>query len=143
MLPSGDLIIGQVNINYVASNTFSQNNLSVTQDSVGLDSVAASKNSNVWAATGGIKYYPLNDRWQATTNVRVYNLLFTYADDLSGNKDARATYLFDNNFVSFNSDMERNYTASAGRQFMHGRGAATLTSDFKKYTGVKLIFIVQ
>lgn len=143
MIPTGDLIISQVNMNYVASNTFNQNNLSLTQDSVGLQSVATSRNTTAWAASGGVKYYPLNDRWRANTDIRVYNMLLTYTNDFKGNADARATYLFDNNFISFNTDMGSNHQASAGRQFMQGRGAATVTSDFKKYTGVKLIFIVQ
>lgn len=143
MLPNGDLIIGQVNVNYISPTTFNQNNLALTHDSVGLQSVAASSKTSSWSATGGVKYYPFNDRWRANTDIRVYNMLFTYADDFNGNKDARATYLIDNNFFSFNTDMERKFQASAGRQFMQGRGAATVTSDFKKYTGVKLIFIVQ
>lgn len=143
MLPNGDLVISRVNMTYVGSDSFHQNNLSLTQDGVSLETVTSSKNASTWAASGGLKYYPLDNRWRVMSNVRVYNFLLGYTDNLSGIKDARATYMFDNNFVSVDSNLNNQFRASAGREFMKGRGAATFTTDFKKTAEIKVIFIVQ
>lgn len=143
MLPNGDLIISRVNMTYVGGNSFNQNNLSLTQDSVSFESVASSKNAKIWAASGGVKYYPLDNRWRVSSNVRVYDFLLGYSDNLSGDKEARGTYVFDRNFVTVDSNFRDGLKASAGREFMKGRGAATLTTDFRKTAEVKVIFIVQ
>ena len=142
MLPNGDLIISRLNMTYVGSNSFNQNNLSLTQDGIALESVASSKNPGAWSATGGLKFYPLDNRWRATSSVRVYNFLLGYSDNFAGDKEARGTYVFDRNFVSVNSDMKK-LNASIGREFMKGRGAATFTTDFKSTAEVKVIFIAQ
>lgn len=143
-LPSGDLIISRVNMTYVANKTFNQNNLTLTQESVGLESVSSPRsNFGAWSASGGVKYFPLKDKWSVSGNVRVYNFLLGYSDNLSGSQSAQGTYIFHQNFVSVNTDLKNEFRASAGRQFLKGRGAATLTTDFKKTTELKVIFLVQ
>lgn len=142
MLPNGDLVIGRVNMTYVGAKGFNQNNVAVTQETVGFESITSSRNANAWMASGGVKYFPMKDRWSVSGNVRVYNFLLGYSDNLSGERTAQGTYVFDNNFVSVNSNLQNEFRASAGRQFMKGRGAATISTDFKKTTELKVIFLV-
>ena len=84
----------------------------------------------------------MKDKWSVTGNVRVYNFLLGYSDNLAGTKTAQGTYVFDRNFVSVNTNLKNEMRALAGRQFIKGRGAATVSIDFKKTAELKVIFLV-
>jgi hypothetical protein len=85
----------------------------------------------------------MNQSLQLSGNVRVMNLMMGYNDNLKGNKSGSVSYIIDQNYMGFSTNMDNTFNLAAGRQFKSGLGGVAASTNFKNVYEVKLVLFLD
>ncbi len=142
-IPRDKIVIGQVRMVYVTPSTFTQNTMTVDSQYMTFGTQTRPSNNNDWSAGGGVRFNPINQRVQVSGNVRVLNLSVAYNDNLAGSKSGSVSYIVDNSYAGFTTNLNNSFNLAAGRQFKSGQGGVTASTNFKNSYEVKLVLFLD
>lgn len=142
VIPQNEIVIGKVQMSYLTKDVLVENGLSVNYNHVALTTETAPAKNNIWSLGSGVEYNPLNGNIKLSGNVRVFDLMVGYSNNLDGGQSGKVSYILDRNFISVNSDF-KSLNASLGHSLPKNKGLIMATTNFKALHEVKVIIYLD